>query len=112
MAGKILKNTLVQKCKFDNIKNKYTLITNNGSLSESDLIIAASGLYSDKVAQNLDIEIDNMQTIPFRGEYYLLKPATESPKLMANLYQEKPLAQQQIPSHLQQLSYMGVTKVS
>ena len=73
-GGKILKNTLVKGCKLDDIKNKYTLITNKGSLSESDLVIAASGLYSDKVAQNLDIEIHNMQTIPFRGEYYLLKP--------------------------------------
>ena len=73
-GGIILKNTLVKECKYDDIKNKYSLITNKGKLSDSDLIIAASGLYSDKVAQNLDIEIDNMQTIPFRGEYYLLKP--------------------------------------
>jgi hypothetical protein len=56
--------------------------------------------------------IKNDRTFVSGREYYLLKPATESPKLMANLYQEKPLAQQQIPSHLQQLSYMGVTKVS
>ena len=56
--------------------------------------------------------IKNDRTFVSEREYYLLKPATESPKLMANLYQEKPLAQQQIPSHLQQLSYMGVTKVS
>jgi len=73
-GGKILKNTVVKECKRDEIKNKYCLITDKGKLSESDLVIAASGLYSDKVAQNLDIEIDNMQTIPFRGEYYLLKP--------------------------------------
>ncbi len=56
--------------------------------------------------------VKNDRTFVSGREYYLLKPATESPKLMANLYQEKPLAQQQIPSHLQQLSYMGVTKVS
>ncbi len=73
-GGNILKNTLVKAFKYNEIDNKYTLITNKGNLSESDLIISASGLYSDKVAQNLDIEIDNMQTIPFRGEYYLLKP--------------------------------------
>ena len=73
-GGTILKNSLVKELKCDAINNKYSLITNNGKLPESDLIIAASGLYSDKVAKNLEIEIDNMQTIPFRGEYYLLKP--------------------------------------
>ena len=46
----------------------------DGRSFESDLVISSAGLYSDKVALNLGVNIYQMQTIPFRGEYYILKP--------------------------------------
>ena len=42
----------------------------SGEYVEANIIIAASGLYSDKVAKLLKIIINNQQIIPFRGEYY------------------------------------------
>ena len=38
-----IKKYLVKAFKYNEIDNKYTLITNKGNLSESDLIISASG---------------------------------------------------------------------
>ena len=43
-------------------------------------------------------------------KYYLLKPATESPKLMADLYRDQ--AQQRIPSHLRELEYYSEVTIS
>lgn len=40
---------------------------------KADIIISASGLYSDKVSQLLGLNIDSHQILPFRGEYYNLK---------------------------------------
>lgn len=49
-----------------------TIITNKSQL-QSDKVINCGGLYSDKLAQ---ITFDNLgyQIVPFRGEYYELKP--------------------------------------
>ena len=57
--------------------NYEELILENGEVIEGELIISAAGIYSDKLAKVLNIDIDNKQILPFRGEYYLLKPPFE-----------------------------------
>ena len=54
--------------------NYQEIILETGEKIKADVIIATAGLYSDKVAKMLNIDINNKQTVPFRGEYYLLKP--------------------------------------
>lgn len=43
---------------------------------EADIVINCAGLYSDKVAMYALKKV-NVRIIPFRGEYYKLKPASE-----------------------------------
>lgn len=50
-----------------------TVITNKGSYATS-LVINCAGLYSDKVAQFTEKEQVKVRIIPFRGEYYEIKP--------------------------------------
>lgn len=50
-----------------------TVVTDKGSYDAS-LVINCAGLYSDKVAQMTESEKIRLQIIPFRGEYYELKP--------------------------------------
>ncbi len=45
----------------------------NGEILNADIIIIASGLYTDKLTNLVGIDIENKQILPFRGEYYLLK---------------------------------------
>ena len=59
------------------LSNTYELLLENGDSLNGDLIISAAGLYSDKVANMLDIDIANKQILPFRGEYFRLKPKHE-----------------------------------
>ena len=56
----------------NNEKSSITIVTNKGRL-QSDKVINCGGLYSDKLAQ---ITFDNLEykIVPFRGEYYELKP--------------------------------------
>ncbi len=44
-----------------------------GEYLKANIIIAASGLYSDKVSKLLEFNVDNLKIIPFRGEYYKFK---------------------------------------
>lgn len=74
LGGKIFKNTLIEGFNHNKVKGTYLLSSKDGNTFETEMIISASGLYSDKLAINLGIEINKMQTVPFRGEYYLLKP--------------------------------------
>ena len=73
-GGNIYTKTSIKSHKFDLVRNKYILFSQDGESFESDLVISSAGLYSDKVALNFGININRMQTIPFRGEYYILKP--------------------------------------
>ncbi|MCP9770533.1 L-2-hydroxyglutarate oxidase [Lacihabitans sp. LS3-19] len=50
-----------------------TVITNKGSY-ETTLVVNCAGLYSDKVAQFTEKDKINLRIIPFRGEYYEIKP--------------------------------------
>ena len=61
----------------NNLFDSYELFLDNGESINGDLIISATGLHSDKLAKLLDIDIANKQIIPFRGEYYMLKPPFE-----------------------------------
>jgi (S)-2-hydroxyglutarate dehydrogenase len=50
-----------------------TVVTNKGSYNTT-LVINCAGLYSDKVAQFTEKEQVKVRIIPFRGEYYEIKP--------------------------------------
>ena len=62
---------------YENRLNSEQLILESGEIINGEIIISTSGLYSDKVANLLGIEIENKKILPFRGEYYLLKPEYE-----------------------------------
>lgn len=55
-----------------NHENTSTIVTNSKTF-ETRLIINCAGLYSDKIAAINQDKI-NIRIIPFRGEYFLLKP--------------------------------------
>jgi (S)-2-hydroxyglutarate dehydrogenase len=50
-----------------------TVVTTKGSY-ETNLVVNCGGLYSDKVTQMTQEEKIDLKIIPFRGEYYELKP--------------------------------------
>ncbi|MCL4147694.1 UNVERIFIED_CONTAM: hypothetical protein GTU68_061871 [Idotea baltica] len=50
-----------------------TVVSSKGSY-ETTLVVNCGGLYSDKVAQMTEEEKIDLKIIPFRGEYYELKP--------------------------------------
>lgn len=64
------------------LRGVSTVVTDQGSHNTS-LVINCAGLYSDKVAQMTEQEPINLRIIPFRGEYYELKP--EKQYLVKNL---------------------------
>jgi L-2-hydroxyglutarate oxidase len=55
------------------INSVSTVVTNKGSY-DTTLVINCAGLYSDKVAQFTEKEKVKVRIIPFRGEYYEIKP--------------------------------------
>jgi L-2-hydroxyglutarate oxidase len=55
------------------INGVSTVVTTKGSYNTT-LIINCAGLYSDKVAQFTEKEQVKVRIIPFRGEYYEIKP--------------------------------------
>ena len=58
----------------ENDKNDLKrLKISTGEYLKANIIIAASGLYSDKVSKLLEFNVDNLKIIPFRGEYYKFK---------------------------------------
>ena len=58
----------------NNLINSQELLLENGEVINGEVIISAAGLYSDKLAKILGIEISSKQILPFRGEYYTIKP--------------------------------------
>ena len=68
------------------IKNRNThseIVSATGKVFETRLIVNCAGLYSDKVAQLTQPESIKVRIIPFRGEYYKIKP--EKHHLVKNL---------------------------
>ena len=60
--------------RINHFSNFEELVLDNGDTIKGQIIISTAGLYSDKITKMLGINIKNRQTLPFRGEYYLLKP--------------------------------------
>ena len=54
--------------------NSYLIILQTGEKIFADTIISTSGLYSDKISSMMGFDIENKKILPFRGEYFLLKP--------------------------------------
>jgi len=72
--------------KVTDIKNRNThseVISESGRLFETKLVVNCAGLYSDKVAQLTQPENIKVRIIPFRGEYYKIRP--EKHHLVKNL---------------------------
>jgi L-2-hydroxyglutarate oxidase len=68
------------------IKNRNThseVVSATGKLFETRLVVNCAGLYSDKVAQLTQPESIGVRIIPFRGEYYRIRP--EKQNLVRNL---------------------------
>ncbi|WP_215236372.1 L-2-hydroxyglutarate oxidase [Dyadobacter linearis] len=59
------------------------VVSASGRVFETKLIVNCAGLYSDKVAQLTQPEDIKVRIIPFRGEYYKIKP--EKHHLVKNL---------------------------
>lgn len=60
-----------------------SIITTTQGVFESKLVINCAGLFSDKVAQMSEFKPIDVRIIPFRGEYYKIKP--EKHYLVKNL---------------------------
>ena len=54
--------------------NSLTVVVTNKATYEAKLVVNCAGLYSDKIAQMTQREPIDLQIIPFRGEYFKLKP--------------------------------------
>lgn len=68
------------------IKNQGShseVISESGKVFQGRLVVNCAGLYSDKVAQFTQEEKIKVRIIPFRGEYYKIKP--EKHHLVKNL---------------------------
>ncbi len=79
MGGEIFTNHKVEKIQ---ISTDYATIETTVRTFETNMYINCAGLYSDKVAGLTQKSIDT-RIIPFRGEYYMLKP--EKRYLVKNL---------------------------
>ncbi|ODS81948.1 MAG: hydroxyglutarate oxidase [Cytophagaceae bacterium SCN 52-12] len=60
-----------------NESGRSEVLTENGAAFQCRLIVNCAGLYSDKVAQLSQPEKVDVRIIPFRGEYYQIKPERE-----------------------------------
>lgn len=72
--------------KVTDVKNRNThseVVTATGKVFETKLVVNCAGLYSDKIAQLTQPENINVRIIPFRGEYYKIRP--EKHYLVKNL---------------------------
>jgi (S)-2-hydroxyglutarate dehydrogenase len=69
-GGELYLNTKVER--ITQINNTQVIETNNGNF-ETHVIINCAGLHSDRVAKLAHVE-PKAKIIPFRGEYYELKP--------------------------------------
>lgn len=63
--------------------NTISIVKTTQNTYETKLVINCAGLYSDKVAQMSIDEAINLRIVPFRGEYYKIRP--EKHYLVKNL---------------------------
>ncbi|OIN57948.1 L-2-hydroxyglutarate oxidase [Arsenicibacter rosenii] len=57
--------------------NSLSVVVTNKGTYEAKLVVNCAGLYSDKVAQMTQRNPINLRIVPFRGEYYKLRPEKE-----------------------------------
>jgi L-2-hydroxyglutarate oxidase len=69
LGGNIYYNTKIKKIK----SNKKILIKSDNNEWELDIIVNATGLFSDRTYENFTYNKSPVKIIPFRGEYYKLK---------------------------------------
>jgi len=90
VAGKIISHLDVNKCSIE-LGQEVTDIIPAASQTEvktkkdtfiSQTVVSCAGLYSDKIASMVFDKVD-FRIVPFRGEYYRLKPSARS--LVKNL---------------------------
>ena len=60
-----------------------SVVVTNKARYETKLVVNCAGLYSDKMAQLTQRELIGLQIVPFRGEYFKIKP--EKQHLVKNL---------------------------
>ncbi|MCU0423549.1 MAG: L-2-hydroxyglutarate oxidase [Bacteroidia bacterium] len=70
MGGEIYYNNKVED--IENIRNGYRIVGVNKSV-DANMLVNCAGLYCDKIAELAGEKIDT-KIIPFRGEYYMLRP--------------------------------------
>jgi L-2-hydroxyglutarate oxidase len=70
-GGELYTNSCVQK--IEKTQNGYYLEVSNGRTIDTKKLINCTGLYSDRVTKLAGLNPD-VKIIPFRGEYYELKP--------------------------------------
>jgi (S)-2-hydroxyglutarate dehydrogenase len=63
--------------------NTVNIVTTENGVFESKLVVNCAGLYSDKVAQMSQNKPIDVRIVPFRGEYFKIKP--EKHYLVKNL---------------------------
>lgn len=80
LGGELLLNQEVVSV--SHLNGTSTVVTTKGSF-DTKLIINCAGLYSDKVAELTEPQKLDLKIIPFRGEYFELKP--EKQYLVKNL---------------------------
>jgi L-2-hydroxyglutarate oxidase len=80
LGGELLLNQKVVSV--SNLNGISTVVTTKGSF-DTKLIINCAGLYSDKIAELTEPTKLDLKIIPFRGEYFELKP--EKQYLVKNL---------------------------
>jgi L-2-hydroxyglutarate oxidase LhgO len=74
MGGEV--HTETQVTDIDERTDEVVVLTNKGSFTGAQ-VVACAGLYSDRVAKMTAPEQVSAQIVPFRGEYYQLKPKAE-----------------------------------
>lgn len=57
--------------------NSLSIVVTNRNRYETKLVVNCAGLYSDKIAQLTQREAIDVRIVPFRGEYFKLKPHKE-----------------------------------
>lgn len=76
LGGKLALNQKVVQFR-RNIQGTSEVVTETGQVFQTRLIVNCAGLYSDKIAQLTQSDPIKVRIIPFRGEYYQLKPERE-----------------------------------
>ena len=81
MGGNIVYNSRISNINLHN--KKLSLLLNDSEHVIIDQLICSAGLYADKLSEMAGLDLEGCKIVPFRGEYYLLRP--EYTSLVNNL---------------------------